>query len=158
MFRMPEGYFPETGARVMSLAEPTAKMSKSDENAKATIFIRDEEKTILKKFKSAVTDSEAEVAYRTGKDGINNLMTIYAAVTGKSMEEITAEFAGRGYGDFKTAVGTAVAEELRPIRENYARLMEDRGYLDAEIAKGAERACAIAEKTLRKTMRKMGLI
>ena len=158
MFRMPEGYFPETGARVMSLAEPTAKMSKSDENAKATIFNLDDEKTILKKFKSAVTDSGSEVAYRTGKDGINNLMTIYAAVTGKSMEEITAEFAGRGYGDFKTAVGTAVAEELRPIRENYARLMEDRGYLDAEIAKGAERACAIAEKTLRKTMRKMGLI
>ena len=157
MFRLPEGYFPKAGARVMSLAEPTAKMSKSDENAKATIYILDDEKTILKKFKSAVTDSEAEVAFREGKDGINNLMTIYAAVTGKTMDEITAEFAGKGYGDFKTAVGTVVAEELRPIRENYARLLKDVAYLDAEIARGAERASQIAEKTLRKTMRKMGL-
>ena len=104
-----------------------------------------------------MTDSEAEVAFREGKDGINNLMTIYAAVTGKTMDEITAEFAGKGYGDFKTAVGTVVAEELRPIRENYARLLKDVAYLDAEIARGAERASQIAEKTLRKTMRKMGL-
>ena len=156
-FRLPEGYFPKAGARVMSLQEPTAKMSKSDENAKATIYILDDEKTILKKFKSAVTDSEAEVAFREGKDGINNLMTIYSAVTGKSLDEITAEFAGKGYGDFKTAVGTVVADELREVRENYARLMEDKAYLDAEIAKGAERAAHIAEKTLRKTMRKMGL-
>ena len=123
----------------------------------ATIYILDDEKTILKKFKSAVTDSEAEVAFREGKDGINNLMTIYSAVTGKSLDEITAEFVGKGYGDFKTAVGTVVADELREVRENYARLMEDKAYLDAEIAKGAERAAHIAEKTLKKTMRKMGL-
>ncbi|MFC2316501.1 MAG: tryptophan--tRNA ligase, partial [Selenomonas massiliensis] len=115
------------------------------------------EKTILKKFKSAVTDSEAEVAFREGKDGINNLMTIYAAVTGKSFEAITDEFAGKGYGDFKTAVGTAVADELRPIREEYARILADKAYLDAEIERGAERAAHIAEKTLKKTMRKMGL-
>ena len=157
-FRLPEGYFPKTGARVMSLAEPTAKMSKSDENAKATIFILDDEKTILKKFKSAVTDSEAQVAFREGKDGINNLMTIYSAVTGKSMEAITDEFSGKGYGDFKTAVGTVVAEELREIRENYARLLKDAAYLDAAIMDGTERASQIAEKTLRKTMRKMGLV
>ena len=157
-FRLPEGYFPKTGARVMSLAEPTAKMSKSDENAKATIFILDDEKTILKKFKSAVTDSEALVAFREGKDGINNLMTIYSAVTGKSMEAIADEFNGKGYGDFKTAVGTVVAEELREIRENYARLLKDAAYLDAAIMDGTERASQIAEKTLRKTMRKMGLV
>ena len=157
-FRLPEGYFPKTGARVMSLAEPTAKMSKSDENAKATIFILDDEKTILKKFKSAVTDSEALVAFREGKDGINNLMTIYSAVTGKSMEAIADEFSGKGYGDFKTAVGTIVAEELREIRENYARLLKDAAYLDAAIMDGTERASQIAEKTLRKTMRKMGLV
>ena len=154
---LPEGYFPKAGARVMSLAEPTAKMSKSDENAKATIFILDDEKTILKKFKSAVTDSEAEVAFREGKDGINNLMTIYSAVTGKPLDEITAEFAGKGYGDFKTAVGTVVADELRPIRERYAELLTDKAYLDAEIARGAERAAHIAEKTLAKAKRKMGL-
>ena len=157
-FRLPEGYFPKTGARVMSLAEPTAKMSKSDENAKATIFILDDEKTILKKFKSAVTDSEALVAFREGKDGINNLMTIYSAVTGKSMEAIADEFSGKGYGDFKTAVGTVVAEEMREIRENYARLLKDAAYLDAAIMDGTERASQIAEKTLRKTMRKMGLV
>ena len=157
-FRLPEGYFPKTGARVMSLAEPTAKMSKSDENAKATIFILDDEKTILKKFKSAVTDSEALVAFREGKGGINNLMTIYSAVTGKSMEAIADEFSGKGYGDFKTAVGTVVAEELREIRENYARLLKDAAYLDAAIMDGTERASQIAEKTLRKTMRKMGLV
>ena len=151
-FRLPEGYFPKAGARVMSLAEPTAKMSKS-----ATIFILDDEKTILKKFKSAVTDSEAEVAFREGKDGINNLMTIYSAVTGKPLDEITAEFAGKGYGDFKTAVGTVVADELRPIRERYAELLTDKAYLDAEIARGAERAAHIAEKTLAKAKRKMGL-
>lgn len=132
-------------------------MSKSDENAKATIFILDDEKTILKKFKSAVTDSEAEVAFREGKDGINNLMTIYSAITGKSYDAITAEFAGKGYGDFKTAVGTVVADELRPIRERYAELLTDKAYLDAEIARGAERAAYIAEKTLAKAKRKMGL-
>ena len=157
-FRLPEGYFPKAGARVMSLQEPTAKMSKSDTNVKATIYILDDEKTILKKFRSAVTDSESEVAFREGKDGINNLMTIYAAITGKTMDAITAEFAGKGYGDFKTAVGTAVAEELRPIRERYAELLADKAYLDDAIRAGAARASKIAERTLGKAQRKMGLI
>ena len=156
-FRLPEGYFPKAGARVMSLQDPAAKMSKSDGNAKATIYLLDDEATILKKCKAAVTDSEAEVAFRAGKDGINNLMTIYAAITGASMEEIADAFRGKGYGDFKTAVGTVVADELRAIRENYARLLADKAYLDAEMAKGAERAAGIAEKTLRKAKRRMGL-
>lgn len=158
VFKLPEGYFPKAGARVMSLQDPTSKMSKSDTNPKATISILDDEKTILKKFKSAVTDSEAEVCYREGKDGINNLMTIYAAITHKTMEDITREFAGKGYGDFKTAVGEAVAEELRPIRERFAALMEDRAYLDEEMKKGAERAAKIASKTLTKVKKRVGLL
>lgn len=158
VFKLPEGYFPKAGARVMSLQDPTSKMSKSDTNPKATISILDDEKTILKKFKSAVTDSEAEVCYREGKDGINNLMTIYAAITHKTMEDITREFVGKGYGDFKTAVGEAVAEELRPIRERFAALMEDRAYLDEEMKKGAERAAKIASKTLTKVKKRVGLL
>ena len=158
VFKLPEGYFPKAGARVMSLQDPTSKMSKSDTNPKATISILDDEKTILKKFKSAVTDSEAEVCYREGKDGINNLMTIYASITHKAMEDITREFAGKGYGDFKTAVGEAVAEELRPIRERFAALMEDRAYLDEEMKKGAERAAKIASKTLTKVKKRVGLL
>ena len=158
VFKLPEGYFPKAGARVMSLQDPTSKMSKSDTNPKATISILDDEKTILKKFKSAVTDSEAEVCYREGKDGINNLMTIYAAFTHKTMEDITREFSGKGYGDFTAAVGEAVAEELRPIRERFAALMEDRAYLDEEMKKGAERAAKIASKTLTKVKKRVGLL
>ena len=157
-FKLPEGYFPKAGARVMSLQDPTSKMSKSDENPKATISILDDEKTILKKFKSAVTDSEASVCYREDKPGVSNLMTIYSAITGKTMAAIEAEFAGSGYGDFKASVGEAVAEELRPIRENYARLMNDRAYLEAEMKKGAERAEYIARKTLTKVKKRVGLL
>jgi len=158
IFKLPEGYYPKAGARIMSLQDPTSKMSKSDTNPKATISILDDENVIIKKFKSAVTDSEAEVCYREGKDGINNLMTIYSAVTGKSMEDITAEFAGKGYGDFKLAVGEAVAEELRPVRENFQRLMDDRAYLESEMRKGAERATYIANKTLTKVKKRVGLL
>ena len=158
VFKLPEGYFPKAGARVMSLQDPTSKMSKSDTNPKATISILDDEKVILNKFKSAVTDSESEVAFREGKDGINNLMTIYSAVTGKSMDAITAEFAGKGYGDFKLAVGEAVAEELRPVRENFQRIMNDRAYLEEEMRKGAERATYIANKTLTKVKKRVGLL
>jgi tryptophanyl-tRNA synthetase len=157
-FKLPEGYFPKAGARVMSLQNPTSKMSKSDTNPKATISILDDEKTILRKFKSAVTDSESIVCYREGKDGINNLMTIYSAVTGKSMDEITREFDGKGYGDFKAAVGEAVAEELRPIREEFSRLMKDRAYLETEMKEGASRATHIASKTLTKVKKRVGLL
>ena len=157
-FKLPEGYYPKAGARIMSLQDPTSKMSKSDTNPKATISILDDENVIIKKFKSAVTDSEAEVCYREGKDGINNLMTIYSAVTGKSMDAITAEFAGKGYGDFKLAVGEAVAEELRPVRENFQRIMNDRAYLEEEMRKGAERATYIANKTLTKVKKRVGLL
>ena len=157
-FKLPEGYFPEAGARVMSLQDPTSKMSKSDTNPKATISILDDEKTIIKKFKSAVTDSDMEVCYKEGKDGINNLMTIYSAISGKTIDEITAEFTGRGYGDFKTAVGECVAEELRPVREEYERLMKDRPYLEEQMRKGAEIADRISRRTLTKAKKKVGLL
>ena len=156
-FKLPEGYFPKLGARVMSLQEPTSKMSKSDTNPNATISILDEENVIIKKFKRAVTDSEMEVVFREGKDGINNLMTIYSAVTGKSLEDITAEFAGKGYGDFKSAVGEAVAEELRPVRERYKELMEDKAELERLMKQGAEIATKISSRTLTKARKKVGL-
>ena len=156
-FKLPEGYFPKLGARVMSLQEPTAKMSKSDTNPNATISILDEENVIIKKFKRAVTDSEMEVVFREGKDGINNLMTIYSAVTDKSLEDITAEFAGKGYGDFKAAVGEAVAEELRPVRERYKELMEDKAELERLMKQGAELATKISSRTLTKARKKVGL-
>ena len=156
-FKLPEGYFPKLGARVMSLQEPTSKMSKSDTNPNATISILDEENVIIKKFKRAVTDSEMEVVFREGKDGINNLMTIYSAVTERSLEDITAEFAGKGYGDFKAAVGEAVAEELRPVRERYKELLEDRAELERLMKQGAEIATKISSRTLTKARKKVGL-
>ena len=133
-------------------------MSKSDENIKATIFLLDPPETIIKKFKSAVTDSEAEVVYREGKDGINNLMSIYSSVTGKSFEEIQNDFAGKGYGDFKTAVGETVAEELRPIREEYDRLMADKAYLESCYRDGAQKARTISQRTLDKVYKKIGFL
>ena len=157
VFKLPEAYIPPMGAKIMSLQEPDKKMSKSDPNPKSKVFILDEENVILKKFKSAVTDSETEVVFREGKAGINNLMTIYAAITGKSLDAIAAEFSGKGYGDFKTAVGQCVAEELKPVREEYARLMADRSYLEAQMKQGAERAARTAEKTLQKVKKKVGL-
>ena len=158
IFKLPEGYYPKAGARIMSLQDPTSKMSKSDTNPKATISILDDPNVIMNKFKSAVTDSESVVAFREGKGGINNLMTIYSAVTHKTMDEITDEFAGKGYGDFKKAVGEAVAEELRPVRESFDRLMNDRAYLDEQMKKGAERATYIANKTLTKAKKRVGLL
>lgn len=157
VFKLPDAYIPPMGAKIMSLQEPDKKMSKSDPNPKSKVFILDEENVILKKFKSAVTDSETEVVYREGKDGINNLMTIYAAITGKSYDEIAAEFSGKGYGDFKAAVGQAVADELKPVREEYARLMADKGYLEAMMKQGAERASRVASRTLNKAKKKVGL-
>lgn len=158
VFRVPDAYIPKTGARVMSLADPTKKMSKSDENVNGFISILDKPETIVKKFKRAVTDSEMEVAYREGKDGINNLMTIYSVMTDKSFEEIEQEFSGKGYGDFKTAVGEAVAEHLRPIRENFDRLMQDKGYLEQCYKTGAERALQISSRTLEKVYKKVGFL
>ena len=158
VFKLPEAYLPKEGAKIMSLQDPTKKMSKSDPNPKSRISILDDEDTIMRKFRSAVTDSEAHVCYRDDKPGINNLMTIYSVVTGKTYEQIEDEFDGKGYGDFKTAVGEAVSEELRPIRENFARLMGDKAYLEATYKTGAERAESISNRTLTKVKKKIGLL
>lgn len=158
VFTIPDGFIPKVGARVMSLQEPTKKMSKSDENVNAWVAILDKPEDIMRKFKRAVTDSEAEVAFRDGKDGVNNLMGIYSAVTGKSLEKITEEFAGKGYGDFKAAVGEAVVEELRPVRERFDELMKNRDFLTETWRKGAENAEKLANRTLSKVMKKIGFI
>ena len=142
VFAIPDGYYPKLAAKVMSLSDPTKKMSKSDDNPK--------------KFKSAVTDSDAEVAYRQGKDGVNNLMSIYSVATGRDFSAIEAEFAGRGYGDFKLAVGEAVAEMLRPVRERYDQYMQDRAYLEACYTQGAQRALSVSYRTLEKVYKKIG--
>ena len=157
-FTVPEPYIPKIGARVMSLQEPTRKMSKSDENVNAYVAILDKPEDILRKFKRAVTDSEAQVRYAEGKDGINNLMGIYAAVTGKDYGAIESEFDGKGYGDFKTAVGEAVVEELRPVREKFDQLMADKAYLESLYRQGAEKAAAMANRTLRKVHKKVGFV
>lgn len=158
VFTVPEPYIPKSGARVMSLADPQKKMSKSDDNPNSFISILDEPGTIVKKFKRAVTDSESEVVFRQGKDGINNLMTIYSVMTGENMGEIQTRFEGKGYGDFKTEVGEAVAQELSPIRDKYKRLSADRAYLEQCYRDGAEKASLLAEKTLQKVYKKVGFI
>ena len=157
-FTVPEPFISETGAKVMSLQEPTKKMSKSDENPNACIYILDEPDVIIRKFKRAVTDSDAEVRFAEGKDGINNLMTIYSSVTGKSFGDIEKEFSGKGYGDFKLAVGEAVSDHLKPVREEYARLLADKEYLKECYTKGAEKALRLSRKTVLKAYRKVGFV
>ena len=157
-FKVPEPYIPKHGARVMSLQDPTRKMSKSDENVNGCVHLLDSPEVILKKFKRAVTDSEACVRYGEGKDGINNLMDIYGAVTGLTHEQIEHDFAGKGYGDFKVAVGEAVVEALRPIRTEYEKLIADKAYLESCYKKADEIALRISQRTLSKVMRKIGFV
>lgn len=158
VFTIPEPYIAKTGARVMSLQDPTKKMSKSDENINAWVAILDKPEDIMRKFKRAVTDSEAKVCVGEGKDGINNLISIYSAITGKTADQVAAEFEGKGYGDFKTAVGEAVVEELRPIREEYERIITDKGEIERIYKQGAEKADWIARRTLGKVMKKTGFV
>ena len=157
-FKIPEPYIPKTGARIMSLADPTKKMSKSDENPNGFVAILDEPDVIMRKFKRAVTDSDSVVRYAEGKDGINNLMSIYSSVSGKTFEEIEREFDGKGYGDFKSAVGEAVSDALKPIREDYKRYSNDKAYLESCYTKGAEMANKISFRTLDKVYKKCGFI
>ena len=158
IFKVPEPFIPKSGARVMSLLEPTKKMSKSDENPNASVWILDDKDTIIRKFKRAVTDSDTVVCAREGKDGIINLMSIYSAVTNKSFEEIEAEFAGKGYGDFKTAVGEAVADMLAPMQAEFKRVFADKAYLEDCMKKGAEKAFKASRKTLQKVQKKVGFL
>ena len=157
VFTIPEAYISESGAKIMSLADPTKKMSKSDENKNATILLLDDRDTIIRKFKRAVTDSGSEVRISEDKPGVSNLMSIYGCVTGKTMEEIEREFDGKGYGDFKLAVGEAVADELEPLQKRYDELMKDKSYIDQCIKTNDERAAYVAGKTLRKVHKKIGL-
>ena len=156
VFTVPEPYIGKTGARVMSLTDPSKKMSKSDENQNAFVSILDEPAVIVNKFKRAVTDSGSEVRVGEEKDGINNLIGIYSAVTGMSVAEVEREFDGKGYGDFKKAVGEAVAEKLRPIREEHGRLVKDKAYLQFVLEDGAEKARRISGRVLNKVYRKVG--
>lgn len=157
-FTLPEPYIPPVGAKIMSLQDPAKKMSKSDTNPNACILILDDKDTIIRKCKRAVTDSEAQVRYAEGKDGINNLLTIYSVVTGKSIAEAEAEFAGKGYGDFKLAVGEAVADHLKPIRDRFAELRPDKAQLESFYHAGADKALYVSQKTLSKVYKKIGFI
>lgn len=157
-FTVPEPYIPEVGAKVMSLQDPTKKMSKSDDNPNACILILDDKDTIIRKFKRAVTDSESEICCREGKDGINNLISIYSTVTGKDFDSITSEFAGKGYGDFKLAVGEAVADHLEPIRSEFARLSKDKAFLKQCCTDGAEKALRYSSRIVSKVYRKVGFV
>ena len=157
-FKVPEPYIQKAGARVMSLQEPTKKMSKSDENENAYILLIDDEDTIRRKIKRSVTDSVGIVQYSDEQPGIKNLLNIYSKLSDKSIDEIVTMYEGKGYGDFKADVAEVIVEALRPIRERYEEILKDKEYLESVYAKGAQRAEAQARKTLRKVYKKVGLI
>ena len=158
VFTIPESYMGKSGAKIMSLQDPTKKMSKSDENPNGSILLLDDTDTIMRKFKRAITDSDGFIAYSEDKPGIKNLIDIYDAVTGNTPEQTVAEFDGRGYGDFKMAVGEAVASTLKPVQDEYARLIADKTYLDSMMKENAAKASYYANKTLRKVYKKVGFI
>ena len=158
VFTVPDAYIPKTGARVMSLQDPSKKMSKSDENLNSWVAILDNRDDIIRKFKRAVTDSEAVVKFSEEKPGISNLITIYSAVTGKSVSEIENEFEGKGYGDFKLAVGETVADTLAPIKSAYDEIIKDKSGLEKLYKEGAEKAEYVARKTYFKAMKKVGFV
>ncbi len=157
-FTVPEGYISEDTMKIMSLAEPTQKMSKSDPNQNAVVYILDLKDDIMRKFKRAVTDSDSEVRFSADKPGVSNLMTVYRAFTGKSFDDIEKEFIGKGYGDFKAAVGEACADGLAPVREEFNRLIADKAHLEAVMKAGADEAAYYAKKTMSKVRRKIGFV
>ena len=159
VFTMPDAYIPKVGARVMSLNQPDTKMSKSI--PEGCVYLMDSPDDIMRKFKRAITDSDTEhcVRYdRANKPGVATLIDIYAAVTGKTYEQIEVEFEGKGYGAFKPAVGEVVVELLRPVREETVRLLGDKAYLEGLYRAGAEKAASVAQRTLRKVHKKVGFI
>ena len=157
-FTVPDGYINQDTMKIMSLAEPTSKMSKSDPNPNAVVYILDSKDDIIRKFKRAVTDSGSEIRYAEDKPGISNLMTIYRAFTDKSYEDIEREFDGRGYGDFKLAVGEACADGLAHVREEYAKLIADKAQLEAVMKNGADEASYYARRMMSKVRRKIGFV
>ncbi len=159
VFTMPEPFIPKTGARIMSLTTPENKMSKSDKDPGGCIYLMDKPEDIIRNFKKAVTDSDTVVKYDPeNKKGISNLMTVYSVATGKTIEETENEFTGKGYGDFKLAVGEAVVECLRPVREKAEDYLKNKDYLVQVYREGAEKASRVAYKTLRKVYKKVGFI
>ena len=161
MFQIPEPYIPKVGASIMSLTSPDSKMSKSDKDPNGCVYVLEKPEDILRKFKKAVTDSDTERCVRYDpeqKPGVSNLMTIYSVATGRSFDEIEAEFDGKGYGAFKPAVGEAVVEMFRPIREETERILADKAYLESVYRAGAEKAGYVANKTLRKVYKKVGFV
>ena len=158
VFTVPEPYIAKTGARVMSLQDPTKKMSKSDDNLNSWVAILDSKDDIIRKFKRAVTDSEAIVRFAEEKPGISNLMTIYSAITNKSIADIEKEFEGKGYGDFKLAVGETVADALAPVKTAYDEIIKDKKALEILYKQGAQKAEYVARKTYFKAMKKVGFV
>ncbi|QHQ62607.1 tryptophan--tRNA ligase [Anaerocolumna sedimenticola] len=156
VFTIPEPYIGKVGAKIMSLQEPSKKMSKSDENVNASIYLMDDPDTVIRKFKRAVTDSDNQIIYSDDKPGIKNLIDIYSLTNNKTVEEVVKEFDGKGYGDFKMAVGEAVASVLKPIQTRVAELNKDKAYVDSIIKTNAEKANYYATKTLRKVQKKVG--
>ena len=156
VFTIPEAYIPKSGAKIMSLQDPTKKMSKSDENENASIYILDDPDVIMRKFKRAVTDSVGEVRYSDDQPGIKNLIDIYSACTGVTPGDVEKEFDGKGYGDFKVAVGEVVVDKLRPLQTRFAELSKDKAYVDGIIKANSEKAGYYANKTLRKVQKKIG--
>lgn len=157
VFTIPEPYIGKEGAKITSLQEPEKKMSKSDENVNGSIYLMDDPDTIVRKFKRAVTDSDAEVRFAEEKPGISNLLTIYSSCLGKTIEESEREFAGKGYGEFKMAVAEAVISVLKPMQDEFGRLQKEKDYLDGIIKENDEKAAYFANKTLRKVKKKLGL-
>jgi tryptophanyl-tRNA synthetase len=158
VFTIPDAYIPPIGARIMGLQSPTEKMSKSGENVNDCIYLSDSTDVIIKRFKRAVTDSDAQIKMSEEKPGISNLLTIYACVTGKKIDECVAEFDGKGYGDFKKAVGEAVAALIAPYRQKHTQLMSDIQYLDDVAKSGAQKAAEMAAKTLSNVKKSIGFI
>ncbi len=156
VFTIPEAYVGKVGAKIQSLQDPSKKMSKSDENINASIYLTDDPDTIIRKFKRAVTDSEACIRYCDEQPGIKNLINIYSACTGKTVDEVVTEFDGKGYGEFKIAVGESVASILKPIQDKQADLLKNKDYVDQIIKTNAEKANYVAMKTLRKVQKKVG--
>ena len=156
VFTMPEPYIGKVGAKIMSLQDPTKKMSKSDENPNGSIYLMDDPDTIMRKCKRAVIDSQSCIAYRDEQPGLKNLLDIYSACTGKNPADVVKEFEGKGYGELKLAVGESVVSVLKPLQEEFARLSKDKAYIDGIIKENAEKANYYATKTLRKVQRKVG--
>ena len=158
VFTVPDAYIPKAGARVKSLQDPSKKMSKSDDNANAWVAILDSKDDIIRKFKRAVTDSDNEIRMTEDKPGISNLITIYSAVTEKSADEVEREFSGKGYGEFKLAVGEAVTDTLAPVKQKHDEIIKDKKMLEQLYRQGAEKAERVARKTYFKAMKKVGFV